>query len=62
VASYHGTKEYRLQIPNGKVADIFSMMEQGRSASITDWSISQIGLEDVFQRIVHDGHTKRGSF
>ncbi len=35
-------------------------MEQG-SAGITDWSISQIGLEDVFQRIVQQGHLMRES-
>jgi len=61
VASYNGTKEYRLQIPNGRISEIFSMMEQRGSTNITDWSISQIGLEDVFQRIVQEGHAIRGS-
>lgn len=43
VASFTGTKEYRVQIPHGQVSEVFALMES-RSAEykINDWSISQV--------------------
>lgn len=55
---FRGTKEIRLDV-SANVAHVFMAMErESRQAGITDYSISQVGLEDVFQRIVDE--SKRG--
>jgi len=63
MSSFEGTKEYRL-VPDGfgtngagKISEIFVAMVKSGGV-FTDWSIGQIGLEDVFQRIVERGHRK----
>jgi len=60
VASYSGTKEYRISIQQGKISTVFSLLEanfgKGKYSPISDWSLSMIGLEDVFQKIVKDSH------
>lgn len=44
---------------NTKVADIFSIMhsEAKTAIGITDWAVSQVSLEDVFQRVVRAHNT-----
>jgi hypothetical protein len=55
---FRGTKEIRLDV-HANVGDVFLAMEaQSRKSGIIDYSISQVGLEDVFQRIVDE--SKRG--
>jgi hypothetical protein len=40
------------------VAQVFELMElNSEKAGVTDWSFSQIGLEDVFYNIVRDSHS-----
>jgi len=53
VADFKTTKEYRITVSNGKISQVFATMEANAlSSKITDWSITQVGLEDVFQKIV----------
>jgi ABC-type multidrug transport system ATPase subunit len=57
VASFKGTKEYRIQIAHGQASEIFAKLEsQSANFKIKDWSVSQIGLEDVFHHIVRESH------
>jgi len=52
-SKFRGTLEYRIARGKVTISDLFSMMERdGYNHGITDWSISQLGLEAVFQKIV----------
>jgi len=60
VAKYRTTMEYRLPAKGISIAAVFKMLEEkARSAQVSDWSISQLGLDDVFQAVVrataHEG-------
>lgn len=57
IASYQGTKEYNLEIRDGKVSEAFTTMTQ-HASHFSSWSLGQIGLEDVFQKIVSESRQK----
>jgi hypothetical protein len=51
-----GTREYILD-RSVKIGNVFLTMEkESKHAMISAWSISQVGLEEVFQKIVADSH------
>lgn len=51
---FRGTKEIRLD-PQTSVGEVFVSMEsERRKVGITDYAVTQVGLEDVFQRIVDE--------
>lgn len=53
-ASFRGFATFMLPQRGGaSIADAFQAMhERAAGMGITDWSVGQVGLEDVFQRIV----------
>eukprot|EP01117_Protostelium_nocturnum_P007430 TRINITY_DN2658_c0_g1_i1.p1 TRINITY_DN2658_c0_g1~~TRINITY_DN2658_c0_g1_i1.p1 ORF type:complete len:1127 (+),score=257.54 TRINITY_DN2658_c0_g1_i1:1736-5116(+) len=55
--SFSGTSEYRV---NGfKLSQLFEKMErESASMNVKAWSLSQAGLEDVFEAIVEGSHKK----
>uniref|UniRef100_A0A6B2L4B2 ABC transporter domain-containing protein n=1 Tax=Arcella intermedia TaxID=1963864 RepID=A0A6B2L4B2_9EUKA len=56
-ARFRGTDQYK--IPNCKVSQVFLIMEnEYEKVGIKDWSISQMGLESIFQRIVKETNEK----
>eukprot|EP01116_Phalansterium_solitarium_P019773 TRINITY_DN564_c0_g2_i1.p1 TRINITY_DN564_c0_g2~~TRINITY_DN564_c0_g2_i1.p1 ORF type:complete len:1819 (+),score=747.59 TRINITY_DN564_c0_g2_i1:87-5543(+) len=53
IAVYTGTRKYRLPVEGVAVSNVFKVLEESAlTYGITDWSFSQVGLEDVFQSIV----------
>jgi len=56
VARYRGTDQYKLPKRATQISELFAHMEKSyKSYGITDWAISQLGLEDIFQSIVNPG-------
>jgi len=52
-SKFRGTLEYKIAMGTIKVSDLFAVLEKkSKKHGITDWSINQLGLEAVFQRIV----------
>jgi len=57
---FRGTDQYRIP-RNGdiEVSNVFAKMEkESKSQGIKDWSISQLGLDDIFQSIVKSTQTE----
>ncbi|KAH3757745.1 ABC transporter [Pelomyxa schiedti] len=59
--TFRGVRVYKLQSPDEELTNVFRLMmtrhDHERENLITDWSIGQIGLGDVFQHIVEQSHT-----
>jgi ABC-type multidrug transport system ATPase subunit len=56
LASFKGVEEYQLE-KGTKISEVFTLMEERRHEfGIFDWSITQVGLLDVFQKIVAATH------
>jgi ABC-type multidrug transport system ATPase subunit len=53
VSAFAGTSEWRVRVSAADVPPLFQRMEQSaEAAGITDWSLAQLGLSDVFQTVV----------
>lgn len=37
------------------------LAQQSKASGITDWSVSQVGLSEVFQHIVEQSHAERAT-
>eukprot|EP01128_Nolandella_sp_AFSM9_P010418 TRINITY_DN7197_c0_g1_i1.p1 TRINITY_DN7197_c0_g1~~TRINITY_DN7197_c0_g1_i1.p1 ORF type:complete len:1837 (-),score=357.54 TRINITY_DN7197_c0_g1_i1:66-5192(-) len=60
ISHYRSTMEITLPPRTVKVASVFKKMEaRGKKHVITDWSICQLGLGDVFQAIVKRSNADR---
>jgi len=50
---FRGTDQYKIPRGNVEVSNVFAKMEkESQNQGIKDWSISQLGLDDIFQSIV----------
>lgn len=56
--SFNGCATYYLS-PELKLSDVFvAMQKEAADHGIVDWGVTQVGLEDVFQRIVEESHAE----
>jgi len=56
---FKGTLECHIGTENTSISNIFSLLERkSKEVGIVDWGFSQMGLGDVFQKVVKENHEK----
>jgi hypothetical protein len=64
IAKFDGFREFRIGVDAGlRVSDIFERMStlSRENRWITDWNITQVSLDDIFQHVVETSHKEKDS-